>query len=250
MEFSIVSNSPGLEGRELRKYWLDGISTIGVISGEPYGIRFHNTSEFKVGVRISVDGTDVLSGRKANLNPQGSQFVIEPYGVLPLNAWPETTNGGARFVFGLIENSVAVHTHGDIDARGYISAAVFVEPYDVRQSDPYGSRDAVLAPDMYDRGPSGAQDVSLQRDRPATGAGEYVSQHLREALGLTRPRFSQLIQVRYLFWNDLVGRLRKQGAPQAPIHPTGFEDQQLANLGTTPRLGDVGAPARYTRFVL
>ena len=45
---------------------------------------------------------------------------------LSLKAWPENSKSGASFVFTSAQNSVALHTHGDLSSRGIIAAAVFV----------------------------------------------------------------------------------------------------------------------------
>lgn len=258
MELSIISNAPTHRGRQLRPYQVDEIATVGVEPGEPYGIRFRNDSHGKVQVRLSIDGTDVLSGDKATLDTTGRMWVVQPYATLSLDAWPENREAGARFVFGETETSVAAHTHGDLRAKGYISAAVFVEGYQPPAMNyrskggfDFGPQDASFrsAPASY-----GARDVGLERSvrgGPATGAGEQIAQRIGSAQGLIQPEYSELIQVRYLWWDELVAKLREHGIRPAPAHPTGFEPPVLANLGTTPRPGDhavTTTDVEYSRF--
>ncbi len=254
MELTIVSNGPEGSGRTLRGYDVDGITTVGAVPTEAYGIRFRNTSGSKIQIRIAVDGTDVLTGDKATLETSGRMFVVQPYAGFALDAWPESRQGGARFVFGDVTDSVAAHTHGDLTAKGYISVAVFVEGYQppqfVREDGPLesyrggGTRGATLGGSSY------GATRGATKGGPATGAGAYTEQRIGTTTGLREPKYSELCQVRYMWWDDLTNRLRELRIKPAPVHPTGFEPTRLANLGSTPRLG-VDQPAQtlgYSRF--
>jgi hypothetical protein len=123
----IISHHSNFKNKSLRKYYVDGIDTIGAWGDEPFEIKFANHTYQKVQVKISLDGTDVLSGAPANTNVDNNMWVVNGYGTMSLKAWPETNHGGAAFVFTSANNSVAVHTHGDLSARGIIAVAVFVE---------------------------------------------------------------------------------------------------------------------------
>ena len=123
----VISHHPQFKNKNLRKYYVDGIDTVGAWGDEPFEIKFTNHSWQKVQVKISLDGTDVLSGATANTSVDNNMWVVNAYGTMTLKAWPETNNGGAQFVFTSANNSVAVHTHGDLSARGIIAVAVFVE---------------------------------------------------------------------------------------------------------------------------
>lgn len=243
MKLQIVSQLPESRGRVLRPYKLDGIDTVGVFGGEPFAIRFKSNHYDKIQVRLSVDGTDVATGEKANLNPYGKgMWVVRPSGSFEMVAWPETTQGGAAFVFTTVENSVAAHTHGDISAKGYISLAIFTEgrkPQYYPRSDLRG----------LEKG--GLETTTMSMGGPAVGAGSYKSQQIGSAQGLYDPKFDQIIQVRYLWWDDLVRRLQEQGYSTDQIHPSGFEPTRMADLGSTPRL-DTNNPSfpeyGYLRF--
>jgi hypothetical protein len=123
----IISHHPQFSGKSLKKYYLDGIETVGAWGNEPFEIRFKNNAYQKVQVKISVDGTDVFTGKPADTNVASDMWVVNGYGTLSLKAWPENNNGGAAFVFTSANNSVAIHTHGDLSSRGIIAAAVFTE---------------------------------------------------------------------------------------------------------------------------
>ena len=120
----VISHHPQFKNKNLRKYYVDGIDTVGAWGDEPFEIKFTNHSWQKVQVKISLDGTDVLSGATANTSVDNNMWVVNAYGTMTLKAWPETAQGGAAFVFTSANNSVAVHTHGDLSARGIIAVAV------------------------------------------------------------------------------------------------------------------------------
>lgn len=123
----IISHHPKFNNRSLRKYYVDGIETVGAWGDEPFEIRFKNNTWQKVQVKITLDGTDVLTGKPGDTEVSKDMWVVNGYGTLNLKAWPEDNNGGASFIFTSANNSVAVHTHGDLSSRGIIAAAVFTE---------------------------------------------------------------------------------------------------------------------------
>lgn len=235
MRIQIVSKNPDSVDRILRQYFIDGINTVGVYGSERFALRFVSSSPNMIQVKLAVDGTDVLSGQKADLSCS-RMWVVRPYGTLELEAWPESHEGGARFVFTDVTSSVALHTHGDLSAKGYISAAIFTE-----------GQPPVYRPTPRPRYLSmSAESKSVRDNGPAVGAGEYVEQRIGHAQGLIRPIFSQIVQVRYLWWDDLLAKLHEAGIQ--PGHPTGFESGKLADLGTTPRLTTERQTSRLNRF--
>lgn len=129
MDYSleIVSRDKRHNGKVFKPYVIDGKSTIGVSKKEPFEIRFRNNTWKRVQVRFSMDGTDILTGEPATTEPSGKMWLIEGHASMTLKAWPESNQGGARFVFGEAGKSVAVNTHGNVEGMGVIAAAVFVE---------------------------------------------------------------------------------------------------------------------------
>lgn len=122
----IVSHHPDFNGKTLKQFYVDGINTVGAFE-EEFEVRFKNNTNQKILVKLSIDGTDIFSGKKADTQVSKDMWVVNAYATLALKAWPETTQGGAAFVFTSANNSVAVHTHGDLSSRGIIAAAVFIE---------------------------------------------------------------------------------------------------------------------------
>jgi hypothetical protein len=123
----IISHHPKFNAKALRKYYVDGIETVGAWGDEPFEIRFKNNTWQKVQIKLTVDGTDILTGKPADTEVSKDMWVVNGYDTISLKAWPEDNNGGAGFVFTSANNSVAVHTHGDLSSRGIIAAAVFTE---------------------------------------------------------------------------------------------------------------------------
>lgn len=251
-ELDIVSHHTKFDGKTLTKYHVDGIDTIGVWGEEPFEIVFRNNTHEKVQVRLSLDGTDVLTTTPATVQPYGKMWLVNPYATLNLAAWPETTEDGARFVFGKTLDSVAANTHGDLRNKGIIAAAVFTEGY-VEPARLYthylGSpvrRTSFSAANAGGRKSADARFLSYDSfceineescKGPAIGAGETITQKIASVSGLRQPKFNRIISLRYLWWDDLKAKLEKANTT---VHPSGFVDaplpQKLANLGSTPRI--------------
>lgn len=124
---SIASQDKRHEGEEFRVFHVDGEDVIGVEEREPFELRFRNNTNQPVQIRLSVDGTDVLSGKPASTKPTGEMFLVSPHDSMSLKAWPESMDGGARFVFTTSEKSVAVNTHGNTAGIGLIAAAIYTD---------------------------------------------------------------------------------------------------------------------------
>jgi hypothetical protein len=129
-KLDVASLMPQHKGDRFQQYLIDNVPTIGAFGDEPYELRFYNKSNKKLQVRLSIDGTDIVTGERATTEPHGSMWVVDPYAKLVVKAWPETQKGGASFIFTNEEGkTVAANTHGDVSHKGIIAAAVFVEGY-------------------------------------------------------------------------------------------------------------------------
>jgi|SRR5271166_4589409 len=319
----IISHHSKFNNKVLRKYYVDGIETVGAWGDEPFEIRFKNNTWQKVQVKLSVDGTDIMTGKLADTQISKDMWVVNGYATLSLKAWPETNNGGASFVFTSGTNSVAVHTHGDLSNRGIIAAAVFteghVEPiklapvehhhhhhntwpyypppvYPVipispiwvyNTSDNAGSNygrgsslgntyaktssimpaasgggtytSSVIANNAGNLGTYDSMSFGTEisdgevaaagslEELVAVGAGEHVDQKITYVTGLIKPVFSETVRVKYVWWDDLVTKLRTQTTAQA--QPSGFPGdakQKNIDLKGTPRMGDKKGSVRRT----
>jgi len=298
----IISHHPTFKNKSLRKYYVEGIDTVGAWGDEPFEIKFTNHTWQKVQVKITVDGTDILTGEPATTDPTKEMWVVNGYGTLSLKAWPETSNGGAAFVFTSANNSVAIHTHGDMSSRGIVAAAVYVEghvepirytpiviqnsPYSYRRSlydytytsnnsgsiggtlggTTFGSNSIVTPASAGDslggatfncsfNASDGAASASIGNQADArgetksleslvaVGAGQHVDQKIVTVAGLIKPTFTETVRVKYMWWDELVSKLREHNVPVP--HASGFPADQKKgiSLGSTPRIGEYGGRA-------
>jgi len=136
-QLELLSESRRNKGSVFRAFDVNDEKIIGVHDGEPFSIKFRNNSYERVQVKLSLDGTDILTGDPASLEPSGKMWMVEPYGILHLKAWPESDEGGAQFVFTDAESGVAVHTHGVKEGIGTIGAAIYTEGHVQQYLGPY-----------------------------------------------------------------------------------------------------------------
>lgn len=242
--------------KTFKEYKIDGHNKIGVRENEPFLIRFKNNTWKNVQVRISVDGTDVLTGNLAHTEPTpDGMWVVQGYKTMELSAWPETNEGGAEFIFGQTKDSVAANTHGNLSAKGLIAVAVFEEDapsikitYDSNKLD-FGDNSirelftyASNSNNSYgwDKGYGREDSLSVKccsnfgadkRRGLAVGAGSYVSQNITKTAGLSCPKLSCILQVKYEWWESLRSTLRNEYA----AFP-GNKTEKFINLGKTPRI--------------
>lgn len=252
-ELEIISREK--TNQKLKKYRINGNDTVGVYENEPFSVRFKNNTSKKVQLRLSIDGTDVLTGKPAHTEPEGQMWVVSPYSDVELKAWPETTKGGAEFLFGKASDGVAANTHGIMNGRGIIAAAVFVEEPSYVYIQTTGNNFTLNAPIIsWDvcRGMGGGgtyssssvispQSISENFDyvdyvldsQPAVGAGEFVDQQITKTSGLYNPTLGKIIQVRYEWWTSLKSKLRKHPVPHHTAFPGDCE--KIMSIGRTPR---------------
>lgn len=236
-EIRIESKLPQFNRRIMRHYRVDGEDVVGVFGREPYVIAVRNNSARDIEARVTIDGTDIVTGRPGDLDTATQRWLVRAHETMRLEAWPESQKGGAAFVFGEGGSSVTAHTHGDMSHLGIIAAAIFVEsaPLD------YASMRSPLRSKGMGDGMRGGLE-SATRGGPGTGAGSYVDQQIQTVKGLRAPRFSEVVHVRYMWWDDLQAKLREQtGAPIPGFPAAKALPFQGVSLGTTPRI-ETGDP--------
>lgn len=244
-ELNIISVE---KNKKLKKYNLNNIDTIGVFENEQFLIEFKNHTWDRVQVRLSIDGTDMLTGKEASLEPFGEMWIVEPMQSIKLKAWPEGMKGGASLLFGEAASSVAANTHGNMSSQGIIAAAVFVEgkPTVNWETITYSyPTDNWYDPTLFRS--SSSSNVILRSKQlkmeqicdssnfnPAVGAGEYVEQKLTKVAGLNQPVYKETVLVKYKWWTELRSSLRKLSTKSdVPGFPA--EQNKLIDLGKTPR---------------
>lgn len=237
MKLDIISRQHPGHHRALQKYPIRGTDTVGVHGDEPYSIKVENASAGKIQVGIFVDGVNVQTGEfnhlsdPANLPSSAYNWVIEGNQSMELVSWPENREGGGAFVFTSVGNTVALHEHGDLSGKGFISCVIFVEGY-IPPKNVY-----TVASVNYRSGRKGsgqsmetAAGMATADPGPGTGVGQWQEQKIVSVPGLRKPVFSHMIQVQYLWWNELMVLLTQLG-----VHPK--RQEQGIRLKNTPRIG-------------
>jgi hypothetical protein len=92
--------------------------------GQTYRLRVRNHTGLRVEVVASVDGLDVLDGRRASLTKRG--YLVDAYGALDIDGFRRSQAEVAAFRFGPVPESYAARTGDDRNA-GVIGFALFDE---------------------------------------------------------------------------------------------------------------------------
>jgi hypothetical protein len=93
--------------------------------GRRYSIEVRNKSDLRFETVISVDGLDVLDGRKASLQKRG--YILVPGGKLRVEGFRQSTEAVAAFRFGPVRESYASEKYHDTRNVGVIGIAIFNE---------------------------------------------------------------------------------------------------------------------------
>lgn len=280
----VISHLPEFKNRKFKKHTINGIDSIGVYGNEPFSIQFKNNTYKKVQVRLSLDGTDILTGQPATTNVSGEMWMVNPYATLEVKAWPETSQRGAQFIFTSAGNSVAVNTHGNLSSQGIIAAAVFTEGYTPPNFINYdyywggGTPSYGLGDHFKCRGILGSSTISLCdtgavatnsvssasanylsgsqnavasdtfQKSAAVGAGQTIDQKIQKVSGLVQPSFSQIVKLRYQWWTELCEEAKAAGLyPSYPGNGFPGDEAPMMSIGSTPRLGTYIPPTPKPR---
>lgn len=167
---SLVGVSVEVEGRQAPLYAaVDGSGRFYVEAraGARYTIRLASRTRDRVGVLVTVDGLNVVSGeRVADLSSRpagmaGRLYVLDPWGETTIRGWRTSLDDVRRFTFVDEKASYAARAGKSNSKMGWIEVAVFRErrPYVWRQ--PY---DRVTEPREESRDKS-------EYEAPGTDAG-------------------------------------------------------------------------------
>ncbi len=146
---------------------------IEAVKGERYGIRVRNNSGKRVGLVIAVDGRNILSGQKSNLQSNERMYILNPYDSGSYEGWRTGKNVVNKFYFTDAGDSYA-GAWGDFTAMGVIAVAVFFEKY---EEEDYSLEDERRFRYPYSGKKEQGKEKSLkgtqsQRSQPGTGIGE------------------------------------------------------------------------------
>ena len=97
---------------------------VGEVDGR-YSIVVRNKTNLRLEIVLSVDGLDVLDGRKASLRKRG--YIIPPHSQLTVEGFRQNIGEVAAFRFGPVRESYAAEKYRNTKNVGVIGAAIFHE---------------------------------------------------------------------------------------------------------------------------
>ena len=93
--------------------------------GRRYSIVVRNKTDLRFEVVLSVDGLDVLDGRKASVRKPG--YILNPHSQLKVEGFRQSTEAVAAFRFSPVRESSAAEKYHKTENVGVIGVAVFNE---------------------------------------------------------------------------------------------------------------------------
>jgi hypothetical protein len=103
--------------------------------GRRYSIVVRNRTNLRVEIVLSVDGLDVLDGRKASVHKRG--YLMAPRSELKVDGFRQSTEAVAAFRFSPVRESYAAEKYHSTANVGVIGIAVFNE----RGTNPWTDRE-------------------------------------------------------------------------------------------------------------
>jgi len=131
---SLVSIDVSVEGRDVPLYPApDGSGRwyLEACEGARYAIRLRNRSSERLGVALSVDGLNVISGERPQADGQrgdsGRMYILDPWDTTEVRGWRTSLRDVRRFVFVDERSSYAARTGQASGRMGWIELAVYRE---------------------------------------------------------------------------------------------------------------------------
>lgn len=144
------------------------------VRDQNYSIQIRNRTNRRIGVVIAVDGRNIISGNRSNLEPHERMYVLEPHQQETYEGWRTGSNRVNRFYFTDAGDSYA-GAWGDYSAMGVIAVAAYREArpypppaeyrYEERRGDDRHMESQGAAPPPVGATPSAKAE-------PGTGYGE------------------------------------------------------------------------------
>jgi hypothetical protein len=203
-------------GRPLRQESLDGERRVEVVAGSEYELRLTNPLPGRVAVAVSVDGLNVIDGRRTGPR-EASKWVVHPRGTLTVAGWQVGPERARRFYFTTERDSYATRI-GRPGEFGVVAAAFYRERRPGREivpprpAAPLREEADSAAGDALDakaahgavrgRGGDEWQDRRSHRparERAATGIGRPVGSSIRVVDMDLEPEPIAVVTIRYDF---------------------------------------------------
>jgi len=195
---ALVSVSVEVDGRVARLYPApDGSDRLYLEAreGSCYAVRLHNRTSERVGVELTVDGLNAISGTRER--GRGRMYVLDPWGRAEVRGWRTSLDEVRRFTFVDEETSYAKRSGQASSRMGWIEVAVYREVRALRpprmrdqthgredrseESEADAASDSASAPSTRAAEPSAGAEVAegkpgagrrRGRSYPGTGWGE------------------------------------------------------------------------------
>jgi hypothetical protein len=195
--------------------------------GGRYAIQLRNLTDRRIGVLMTVDGLNVVSGERSNLSLNEEMYVLDPFESAVVRGWRTSLDDVRQFVFVDEQRSYAERTGQANGDMGWIRVATFeeVRPYawgNIKGlyrggADDRGGVPAPSAPELEGRAGDqkaqrGAQPNSqgLARDEargdesfPGTGWGESREDHVNRVQFLAAATPTDQLVLRYEYASGL-----------------------------------------------
>ncbi len=186
--------------------------------GGHYNIRVRNLSAEKLGIVIAVDGRNIISGEKSELEASESMYVLEPYRSATYTGWRTSQDEVRRFFFTKVEDSYASRI-GDESAMGVIAAAVYRARPEPRPTRRLRAGDGAPAPSSPTAEAEDSAESSQERSRAGTGFGESQYSHAVRVAFSPQRRASQRSFFKYEWSEQLCARGVTSCAPANRFWP-------------------------------
>jgi hypothetical protein len=195
--------------------------------GRNYGVVLRNRTGERIGVVLTVDGLNVIDGRRSQLTNSEPMYVLDPWESATIQGWRTSQRDIRKFVFVDEERSYAERTNQGNGDLGWIRVNAFreVRPFawwGLRKDQPNGGdrnlRDEHSAPEAAPAPPTGSMDfqgreqaapneMRAQRksedSNPGTGWGEKGYDPVRETEFRAMSQPGDRIVLRYEYANGL-----------------------------------------------
>jgi len=196
-------------------------------AGHNYSIRLHNLTSDRIGVLITVDGLNVVSGDRTSLGNNEAMYVLDPYETTNIRGWRTSLDEVRRFVFVDEERSYASRTDQANGDMGWIRVVTFTENKPLRawgqirslyrggggepapdNSSPQGSEDSRAQQAPRAAAPNGAsrdeaKGYADNESAPGTGWGDRSRDPVNRTVFNANATASDMIVLRYEYESGL-----------------------------------------------
>ena len=221
------------DGVPIQPYAFRGQHYVAGQIGERYVLRVHNRSGVRVEVVATVDGLDVIDGKRGDYKKRG--YIVSPWGYVDIDGWRRSADHVAAFRFSSVASSYAGRKKQDRNV-GVIGVAVFPErryhhhrPHVRRpmRHDRYADR-GVRRRQSKSSGPaSGEAESMMDSDTSSSGAANRSMRSSRS----TRPGLGTEFGERRYSSSYEVSFKRAHRSPAVTLGLTYNTPQGLASMG-------------------